>query len=124
MEVGDGGEGAAADGLAGDDAEEDLYHVQPRAAGRGEVQRDPGVLGQPGLHVGVVVGGVVVADDVQFHARVGFRYLFEEAEELDVAVAGVAGVGADLAGRDLECYEQCGGAVADVVVGLPRWSAG
>src|SRR5512143_3298827 len=36
LQVGDVGEGAAADGLAGDDAEEDLDHVQPRAAGRRE----------------------------------------------------------------------------------------
>jgi len=54
LEVLDGVEGAAADRLAGDDPEEDLHHVQPAAAGRGEVQLDPGVLGQPGLDVGVL----------------------------------------------------------------------
>ena len=52
------------DGLAGDDAEEDLHHVQPRAARRREMQCDPGVLGQPPSDVVVFVGGVVVADDV------------------------------------------------------------
>jgi hypothetical protein len=46
-QVGHRSEGAAAAGLAGDDAEEDLDEMQPRAAGRGEVQGDPWVLGQP-----------------------------------------------------------------------------
>jgi len=44
-ELFDAGEAAAADGLAGDDAEEDLDHVQPGSRGGGEVQGDPGVAG-------------------------------------------------------------------------------
>jgi hypothetical protein len=36
-----------------------LDHVQPGAAGRGEVQRDPRVVAQPGLYGGVLVRGVV-----------------------------------------------------------------
>ena len=67
----DAAEAAAADGLTRDDREEDLDHVEPAAAGRGEVQLDPGVLGQPRLHVRVLVGGVVVAHHVQLPARVG-----------------------------------------------------
>ena len=51
LEVLDGVEGAAADGLAGDDREEDL-HVQPAAAGRGEVQLDPGCLVSQALTLG------------------------------------------------------------------------
>src|SRR5215213_3349661 len=47
------------------------------------------------------------------------RDAFEEGEELDVAVPRVAGVGADLAGRNLQRGEQGGGAVANVVMGLP-----
>jgi hypothetical protein len=65
LQVGDVGEGAAADCLAGDDAEEDLHHVQPRAAGGREMQCHSGVFAQPGFHAGVLVGGVVVADDAQ-----------------------------------------------------------
>ncbi len=68
------------------------------------------------------VGGVVVADDVQRHARVGLGDLLEEFEELLVAVVGVAGVG-DFAGGDLQRGEQGGGAVADVVVGTACWQA-
>lgn len=78
-EVGDRGEGAAAYGLAGDDAEEDLDQVEPGSRGRGEVQGDPGVLGEPCLHAGVLVGGVVVGDHVQLHPGVGFADLLEEA---------------------------------------------
>jgi hypothetical protein len=115
-EVLDRGERAAADGLAGDDAEEDLHHVQPGPRCRGEVQRDPGVFRQPGLHVRVLVGGVVVGDDVQLDAGVSAGGLLQELQELFVPVAGITGIG-DLAGGDLQGGEQRGGAVADVVVG-------
>jgi hypothetical protein len=71
-------EGPAADGLSGDDAEEDLDHVQPRPRGRGEVQGDLRVLRQPRVDVRVLVGGVVVQHDVQFPARVGLGDLFHE----------------------------------------------
>ncbi len=39
--------------------------IQPGAAGGGEVRDDARMAGQPGLHVRVLVSGVVVADDVQ-----------------------------------------------------------
>ena len=52
LEVFDAVSGAAADRLAGDDPEEDLHHVQPAPAGRGEVHVHLGVLGQPRLDVG------------------------------------------------------------------------
>ena len=52
----DGGEGAPPDGLAGDDREEAFHEVEPRAAGGREVQGDPGVLHQPGVDLGMLVG--------------------------------------------------------------------
>ncbi len=58
----------------------------------GEVQRDPQVLRQPCLHRWVLVGGVVVADQVQRHPRIGLGDLLEERQELLMPVAGVAGV--------------------------------
>lgn len=51
-QVGHTGESATADGLPGDDPEEDLHQVEPGTAGRGEVQRDPRVAGQPGAYFG------------------------------------------------------------------------
>ena len=43
-QVADGGECAAVDGLAFDDAEPDLDQVQPGSGGRGEVDVDPRVV--------------------------------------------------------------------------------
>ncbi len=102
------------DGLAGDDPEEDLDHVQPGPAGRGEVQGDPRILREPGLDVGVPVGGVVVADHVQRDPRVGSGDGLEEVQELGVRVLGVAAVG-HLPGRDLQRSEQARCPVALVV---------
>ncbi len=53
---------------------------------------------------------------MQLAARVGVRELLEEVQELRFAVAVVAAI-EDLAGRDLQRGEQCGGPVALVVMG-------
>ena len=82
-----------------------LNEIQPRPRRRREVQRDPGVLVQPGPHVRVGVRAVVVADQVQLAARVGFRDLLEERQEFFVPVLGVAGAG-HLAGGGLQRGEQ------------------
>src|SRR5436305_689727 len=60
----DRAERAAPYRLPGDDPEEDLDHVQPGPGGRGELQRDPRILGQPRGDLGSLAGGVVVADHV------------------------------------------------------------
>ncbi|GEM_PF-5634062 len=44
--------------------EEALHHVQPRATGWREVQMESRVTGDPLLHLGVLVGSVVVRDQV------------------------------------------------------------
>jgi len=64
------------------------------------VQGDPRVAVQPGLDCRVLVGGVVVDDEVQLDPGVGLGELLEEGEELLVAVARVAGVD-DVASGDL-----------------------
>ena len=81
-EVADGGESAAVDGLAFDDAEPDLDQVQPGPRGRGEVHVDLGVVGEPGLHLGVLVRGVVVHDQMQVLVGVGPGQVAEEDQEL------------------------------------------
>ena len=111
----DGGERGAADGLSGDDGEERLDQVHPGRVGRGEVQVDPRMLGEPLLDVGVVVGRVVVDHDVQLPAWVGLGDHLEELQELDATVAWVARIG-HFAGRDLQRGEQRGGPVTAVVV--------
>ncbi len=65
-EFADGVEAAAADGLAGDDPEEDLDEVQPGPRRRREVQGDPRVSGQPGLDAGVLVKPPGVSGDSIF----------------------------------------------------------
>ena len=77
---------------------------------------DPWVSLQPGLDLGVFVGGVVVGHDVQLDPGVGLGDLLEEGQELGVGVPLVAGIG-DLAGGDLQGREQAGSAVPDVVAG-------
>lgn len=85
----DGAEGAAPYRLPGDDAEEDLDHVEPGSGGRGEVQGDPRVALEPRGHLRGLMRGVVVAHHVQLHAWVGLGHLLEERQELLVAVLGV-----------------------------------
>ena len=78
---------------------------------------DPGVFRQPGLHVGVLVGGVVVADDMQFHVRVVVGDEAEEVNEFLVRVLLVGLVGGEFSGRDVQRGEQGRGPVPFVVMG-------
>ena len=57
--------GAAAQFAVGQLGEPAFDEVEPRGVGRGEVQVEPGVLGQPLLDLRGLVGGVVVTDQVQ-----------------------------------------------------------
>ena len=75
------------------------------------------VFGQPGLHLGVLVGGVVIDDQVESEP---FRRLpielLEEAEELVVAVAVVT-LAHDFTGSDVEGSEERRRAMALVIMG-------
>lgn len=61
------------------------------------MQSDSRVFVQPRLGIGVLVGGVVVADDTQPHPGMGLGDQLEEGQELGVGVPRVAGIGSDLA---------------------------
>ena len=80
-------ERAAADRLLGDEAEEALDLIQPGAVGGNEVDVPPGAPREPGFHARMLMGAVVVDDqmDVQL-----FGYslidLAQETEELLVPV--------------------------------------
>src|SRR5690606_9229714 len=123
LELADGIEAAAPDGLAGDEGEPALDEVQPGGAGGRKVDVEPGMGGEPVLDGGMLVRAVVVADQMDLPTRVGAPDRFEEGDELDVRVTRVATT-VDSARRHLERGEEAGGAVADVVVGAPFGTAG
>ncbi len=78
---------------------------------------EAGPLRQPGPYLGVLVGALVVHNQVDMNV-LGDELLdlAQEAQELLVPVAGPA-LGQNLTGGDVQSGEQGGGAVADVVVG-------
>ena len=73
---------------------------------------------EPGAHFGVLMGGVIVDDQVQieFRGHAGIEVV-QEGEELLMAMARFA-LGDDLAGAGLEGGEQSRGAMPVVIVGL------
>jgi len=77
-----------ADCLALDDPEPHFDEVEPRCRGWGEVGVDAWVGGQPRVDLGGLVGGVVVADQVQFLVGVGAGHLLEERQVFGAAVSG------------------------------------
>ena len=75
---------------------------------------EAGSLRQPGTHLGVLVGAVVVDDQV--HVQIlgdGLLDLAQEAQEFLVPMPGLA-LGDHLASGHIQSREQGGGAVADV----------
>ncbi len=116
LELGDGGEGAAADDFLGDDVEPDFDLVEPGGISGGEVEMVAGPGREPAPDAGVLVGAVVVDNEVDIEVRghVGVNVL-EKAQELLVAVARLA-LGQDLAGGNVQGGEEGGGAVADIAM--------
>ena len=117
LEIVDAGVAAAADALCGDLGEEALDEVHPGRAGGREMQLEAGMLLQPGLHLGRLVGRVVVKNQMDV---AGFLHgpvdAAQKAQELPGAVAWHA-FPDDQARLDVQRGEECGGAVALVVVG-------
>ena len=101
----------AADAVLGDQAEEALDLVDPGGGGRGEVHMEPLVPLQPRLHLGVLVRGIAVGDQV--HVEVLWRLGIDPAEELEPLLVAMAlhALADDLAGSHVEGGKQSGGAV-------------
>ena len=57
-------EDSAAKAVLREVTEEPLHHVEPRTAGRREVDVEAGMAGEPLLHLGMFVGCVVICDKV------------------------------------------------------------
>jgi Transposase len=116
LQARDAVEAAAANGLRGDQAEPALDQVEPRGAGRGEVQMEARVRDQPLFDRGMLVGSVVVADQMQLQLGIALGQRLQEDDELGVPMAPVA-TPMDLAAGHLQRSEQAGGAVAQVIMG-------
>src|SRR6202171_3620300 len=65
FELGHTLEDTASDAIGSDAAEEALDLVEPRRRCRGEVHVETWMPLKPSLHLGVLVGGVIVSDEVQ-----------------------------------------------------------
>src|ERR1700687_3192043 len=90
LQARDAVEAAPANGLRGDQAEPALDQVEPRGAGRGEVQMEARVRGQPLFDRGMLVGSVVVADQMQLQLGIALGQRLQEDDELGVPMAPVA----------------------------------
>ena len=105
--LGDTGKAALAHGVLGEVAEETLDQVHPRARGWGEVKDDAFAVmglalaavpvGDPTFDLGVLVGGVIVDDEMECEISRGFGIeMLEEGQPLVVRVAR-RGLAEDLA---------------------------
>ena len=116
LEVADAGVTAAADAAACDLGEEALDQVEPGRTGGCEMQFEAGVFLQPGLHLGGLVGSVVVEHEMDvswFEDRAIDAP--QECQKLLRPVAGHA-VADDHAGLHIERGEERGRAVALVIM--------
>ena len=116
LEIGDGAERTAADGLAGNQPEPAFDLIEPGAVGGCEVQVKPPPARKPRLDLGVFVGAVVIDDQmyVQVRGHVGLD-VSQEGQKLLMAMARFA-LGEHRPVGDVECGKQGGRAMADIVV--------
>src|SRR5881409_1614167 len=85
-------EAAATNALVGQFAEPTLDQIQPRGRCRREMQVKATMFGQPALHLRMLVGPVVVQDQMNVQLRWDALIdLAQELAELDVAMPGIAG---------------------------------
>src|ERR1700756_4475925 len=111
LQVGNRAENATADALPRHLREKVLDGVEPGGRGRGEVEGPARMTRQPGQHPGMLVGGIVVEDDMD--RPIGRDLALDgvqEANEFDMAVALHAAAN-DGAVEHAKSSEQGGGAV-------------
>src|SRR5579863_8956662 len=83
LEIDNALEDAPPEALPGQLGKEPFEGVEPGGRGRSEVEVEPRMPFKPGSHLGVLVRGVVVNDQVQLPPGRGFAIdLVEEADEL------------------------------------------
>src|SRR4029077_15259673 len=65
----DAAKAARPDDLGGDFAKEAFHQIEPGRRGRDEMDVETGMTFEPSVNLGVFVGGIVVANDVQVELR-------------------------------------------------------
>ena len=114
----DAGKAAMADDIDSQVAEEALDHVHPRAAGRRKVHVEPRVLGQPCPNLRMLVGRVVVDDQVQGHITRALTIdVLQKPQPFNVRVSGRR-LADNLAVEIRQCGEKGERAVPNIVVCL------
>src|SRR6266446_9892255 len=115
-QIGNTREDSATDALVGQFTKPAFDEVEPGRRGRGEVQVEARMLGQPGLDLRMLVRPVVVEDhvDVQLWGDTLID-LAQELAKLDIAMPRITGAD-DRAGERVQGGEQGRGAIALVVV--------
>ena len=117
LEIDNGSEYPAFESALGEFGKETLDGVEPRAGGWREVEDESRVAGEPLTHLRMLVGGVIVEDDVHdLSGRHLRRNSIQEADELLVTMA-LHATADDLAFEHVKSGEQRCCAVALVVVG-------
>ncbi len=116
-QVFDAPETTSANRLLSDESEPAFDLIEPGRVDGSVVDLEAGPLCEPESYLGTLVGGVVVDDQMDVKA---FRHslidALEKLQELLMTMTRLA-LRQDSAGCDIECGEQGGGTVANVVVG-------
>ena len=85
VQLGDALEHTAANAVLGNQAEKAFDLMDPRGGGRGEVHVKARMPFEPGLNLGVLVGGVAVGDQV--HGEVLRCFSIDAAQEFELAAS-------------------------------------
>ena len=115
-------EHSAADPFGSEFAEETFDHIEPRAARGREMQVEPRMPLEPPLHLGVLVGGIIVGDEMQ--GLVLWRLVINQPQELQpFRVAMVRETrGDDFPFSDIQGRKQGGGAMPLIIMRHPSHS--
>ena len=115
----DAAEGAATDGLLRDDVEPDFHLVEPGGVGWREVQVVTGSRCQPALDARMLVGRVVIHDQMHVESlRDTGVHMAQKVEVLLVTMTAFA-LTQHRSSDGVEGREQGRGAVSDVIVRTP-----
>ena len=111
-----GAKNSVAKAAFGNVTKEALDHIEPRGAGRREVDVETLVAFHPGFDLGMLMRGVVIANDVNLFLR--RRTALDQVQEPDPFLVTVPRHASfqDRSVERVERREQRGGAVAFVVV--------